>query len=462
MMNPRVDQLLRQRLVRVSAMLIVMLALGATLLQGLAEQGGVGSDLSPVPQQPLAFPREKVFGLNLSDRPSLEAVQWLESGGASAFGLVVVPVDADIVAALLNENERQPALQALDRLMAFTTETTVALCLDRPVTQVEDDVLAELTVDTLRDRYPDRIAYLTACPSMSEQSWAEAISEQVRYGVPAIPGRLVPLLTGALAEIEEVESFDDLRAEALRNFAGDTYALPSVPVSAPLGPGELELATGAIRDAAQIALVLLQPNRELDPAALTASLQNVQFDFTQLPEGFSSVLSPAIQFSEQWRPSTIGRINYRRTAEEGALIQTTFVGTTIYLHALLAPGAGGIAVWLDPDPANPGPPDAEIDLSAIQATDAAVVLAKGLAADRHTIAIMTTGGEVTISGLFVSGQPETGWHAGLTTLALVAIATVAMAVVGLARVQDIRDRNALPPLETPQATHPRAYGLDEK
>lgn len=461
-MNSRVDQLLRQRLVRVSALLIVLLALGAALLQGLAEQGGVGSDLSPVPDQPLAFPREKVFGLDLSDRPSLEAVQWLESGGAGAFGLVVVPVDADIIAALLSANERGPAFQALDQLMAVTTETTVALCLDRPVTQVEDDVLAELTVDTLRDRYPDRIAYLTACPSTSERTWAASISEQVRYGAPALPGRLVPLSTGAMAEIEAVSSFDDLRAEALRSFAGDTYALPRVHVTAPLGPGELEVSSSAIQDAAQVALILLQPDRDLDPAALTASIANVQLDAAQLPEGFSSVHSPAIHFSEQWQPSMIGRISYRHTAQEGALIQSTFVGTTIYLQTLLSPSAGSVAVWIDPEPSNPGPPFAEIDLSASQATDAAVVLAEGLAAGRHTIAIMTTGGEVTVSGLFVSGQPETGWHAGVTTLALVAIASVAMAVVGLARVQDIRDRNALPPLETPQVTHPRAYGLDEK
>ena len=37
-------------------------------------------------------------------------------------------------------------------------------------------------------------------------------------------------------------------------------------------------------------------------------------------------------------------------------------------------------------------------------------------------------------------QPETRWNAGLAILSLIGIASVAMAVLGLARVQDIRDR----------------------
>jgi hypothetical protein len=221
------------------------------------------------------------------------------------------------------------------------------------------------------------------------------------------------------------------------------------------------MSTGAIRDAAQIALVVLRPDRNVDPAALAQSIQGATLDASQLPEGFSTVFSPAIQFGEQWEPSSIGRVNYRRTVEQGAVIQTTFVGTTIYLQALLSPDAGSVAVWIDPDPANPGPPDNEVDLSATQATDAVVTLAEGLPADRHSVALVTNGGEVAVAGMFVSGQPETGWNAGLTILALIVIATTAMAALGLARVQDIRDRNALPPLESPQIRHPRAYGADE-
>jgi hypothetical protein len=234
-----------------------------------------------------------------------------------------------------------------------------------------------------------------------------------------------------------------------------------VPAGGPLAPAELSNSTEAIRDAAQIALILIRPERGLDPAALVQSLAPAQLDPAQLPEGFTGISSNAIQFGEGWESSTIGRVEYRRTNQEGSVIQTTFVGTTIYLQALLAPDAGSVAVWVDPDTSAPGVPDAEIDLSAEQASDAAIVLAEGLSADRHTIAILTTGGEVTISGLFVSGQPETGWNAGLAILALTGIASLAMGILGLARVQDIRDRNALPPRQTAQLIHPRSYRADE-
>ncbi len=460
-MNSTLDRLIRQPLIRRSALLIVLLSLSAALLLGLAEQGGVGSALSPVPDQPLPFPRESVYGLYLADRPSLEAVQWLQAADSSTFGLVVLPVDADIVSALLDSNQAPSAFRALDQMMAVTQATTIALCLERPVTQVEDGVLAELTVDTLRDRYPDRIAYLTACQTSDGLSWAQAISQQVRSTTAARPGVLLPLSTGAPLRIQDVESFNDLRTEVLRTFAGDRYILPNVPVGAPVGDSEVSLSIEAIRNAAQIALILLRPDRELDPAALVDSIAAVQLDSAQLPEGFSGVQSPAIQFGEGWEPSEIGRVSYRRTNVEGSVIQTTFVGTTIYLYALLAPDGGSLAVWVDPDTSAPGTPDAEIDLSAVQASDAAVILAEGLSADRHTIAILTTGGEVMVSGLFVSGQPETGWNAGLTILSLIAVGALAMAVLGLARVQDIRDRHALPPRQSAQLIHPRSYRIDE-
>ncbi|MEZ4572941.1 MAG: hypothetical protein R2849_22005 [Thermomicrobiales bacterium] len=45
----------------------------------------------------------------------------------------------------------------------------------------------------------------------------------------------------------------------------------------------------------------------------------------------------------------------------------------------------------------------------------------------------------------MSGQPASGWNAGVTSLALVAIATAALDYMGLARVQEIRDRNTARP-----------------
>jgi hypothetical protein len=458
--NPLVDGFVASRLVRRSAAAIVVVALMAALLLGLAEQGGVGSALSPVPQQPLPFAREKIFGLDLTDRPSLDAVQWIEVSGTARLGLVFLPVDDDIVAALTRENARADAHRALDAMMAASADTTVALCLERPVTQIEDPVLAELTVDTLRDRYPNRIAYITTCPDSNEASWSQAVADQLRSARPASPGRLVPLSSGADVDVESVEGFEALSRESLRAFAGDVYILPSIETTRSLDAAQIELALTAIRDAAQIGLIMLRPKGDADPAELMQSIDAASLPADQLPEGFTGVASTALAFTEEWEPANAGRVNYRRTREPGAALRSTFIGTRIYLQALLTPDSGGIVVWIDPDPANPSDPDAEIDLSVTQARDAAIVLAEGLAADRHSIVIVTTGGEVSISGLFVSGQPEAGWNAALAVLALLVTATFAMAVLGLARVQDIRARTALPPTQQPHPAHPRAFSRD--
>ncbi|MEZ4573289.1 MAG: hypothetical protein R2849_23820, partial [Thermomicrobiales bacterium] len=435
-MNPAVDRFVRTPVVRRSAWMIAILSIAALLFQGFAEQGGIGSALSPVPQQPLPFPRERIFGVDLSDRPSLESLEWLQASGSGEFALALIRVDADIVSALREQDTAPDAYRALDQLMAATLDTNVALCLDRPVTEIEDELLAELTIDALRDRYPDRIAYVTACDSDPDDNWESAIATQVRSDLPADPFRLLPLATGAVVELEDADSFKDLRTSRLRTFAGETYVLPVIPASMPLSGEDAQLAVEAIRNAAQIGLIMIEPERTLDPAALAQSISQIELPRDQLPEGFSGIGSSSLEFDDHWTLSTVGRIAYLRTNERASALQTTFSGTTIYLQTLLAPDAGSIAVWIDPNLADPGPPDEEIDLSATQAQDAAIPLAENLAAERHRIAVVTTGGEIAISGVFVSGQPASGWNAGVTSLALVAIATAALSIMGLARVQE--------------------------
>ncbi|CAN5643310.1 hypothetical protein BH23CHL2_BH23CHL2_19490 [soil metagenome] len=459
-MNSAVDRFIRVPVVRRSAALVAILSIAALLLQGFAEQGGIGSDLSPVPEQPLPFPRERIFGIDLSDRPSLETVEWLQATGSNPFALALIRVDADIVAALRNESAAASAFRALDQLMAVTLDTNVALCLERPVTEIDDELLAELTIDALRERYPNRIAYVTSCSLEPDTAWETSLAVQVRSNAPASPDRLLPLSTGAVVELRDVVSFADVDTNRLRTFSGDTYVLPVVPVSAPLNEAERQIAAGAIRDAAQIGLILLRPDRTVDPVELAESMAQTTIPEGQLPEGFSGVTSPVLDFDDNWEPSTIGRVAYMRAPEPGATLQTVFSGTTLYLQALHAPGAGSVAVWVDPDPADPGPPDREFELNTEQARDASVVLAEGLDAQCHTVAMVVTAGTVTISGLYVSGQPASGWYAGLSALGLMAVSTTALAIVGLARVQDIRDRNALPPGDTANVTHPRAYRRD--
>ncbi len=456
-MNAATERFIATGAVRRSAALIAVCAIAALLMQGFAEQGGIGSSLDPVPQQPLPFPRERIFGVDLSDRPSLDAVEWLRASGSSAFALTIVRVDADIIAALPDDAQADSAFRALDQVMAVTVDTNLALCLERPVTEIENDVLAELTVDALRDRYPDRIAYVTSCDPESEDDWGMAIAEQVRANQPATGGVLLPLATGAVVETQAVEAFDDLQSSRLRVFAGSVYVLPVVPTTTPLSPEERDLATGAIRDAAQVGLVLLQPVQDVDGPGLTASLGEARLTAELLPEGFSGVGAPALAFGDGWAPSMVGRVQYMRTADTGAPLQATFSGTTIYLQALLSPDAGEVSIWVDPDVNNPGPPDNILDLSALQAQDAALPIVEGLSAERHSIFIATNSGEIAVSGLFVKGQPAAGWNAGLGAVALIGVATAAMAVVGLARVQDIRNRNALPPGRSAESGHPRAY-----
>ena len=460
-MNPAVERFLRTNLVRRSARLITLLAVVALMLQGFAEQGGIGSSLDPVPQQPLAFPRERIFGVDLSDRPSLENVEWLEASGSNMYALAIVRVDADIIAALQSDDRSAGAYRALDQLMAATRDTNIALCLERPVTEIDDELLAELTIDALRDRYPDRIAYITSCAVGPDGSWASSLAAQVRSTQPASDGRLLPLSTGAVVERREIESFDDIRTSRLRTLAGSAYVLPAVPVLEALDSSEIQIATEALRDAAQIGLVLLRPDREADAASIGQSLLPSQLPTDQLPEGFTGVTAPGLIFEDDWEISTIGRVVYQRTDEAGATLRTTFVGTTIYLQALLSPDAGSIALWIDPDLNSPGEADRMIDLSAVQARDAAIVLAQGLPAEQHTVVIVTAGGDATVSGFFVSGQPASGWNAGLSALSLIVVASAGFAVIGLAQVLDIRDKHALPPGRTPGATHPRAYTRDE-
>lgn len=437
--------------------MIAVFAIAALLMQGFAEEGGIGSSLDPVPQQPLPFPRERIFGLDLSDRPSLEAVEWLQAGGSSAYALTVIRVDANIVSAMRNQTQVVDAYRALDQLMAAARDTNIALCLERPATEIEDVVLAELTIDALRDRYPDRIAYITSCSAPSDDGWGAALSSQVRSTIPADSGVLLPLSTGAVVETRPVESFDELSSSRLRLFAGDTYVLPVVQVTAPLADDQRRIAVEAIGDAAQIGLVMVQPDRNLDPAALSSSLALSQLPGDQLPEGFSGASAPAMTFEGSWEISTVGRVVYMRTSSTGAMLRATFSGTTIYLNALLSPNAGTLALWVDPNLADLGQPVRTIDLSAVQAQDAAVVLVEGLAAERHTILLATSGGDVAVSGLFVKGQPAAGWNAGLVAFALIAVATAALGIVGLGRVQDIRNRTVLPGGRSPEAGHPRAY-----
>ena len=71
------------------AQLLLLFAAFAYVMLAVAEQGGIGSELSPIPSRPLPFERTRIYGLDLTDRTSFDALQWLE-GSRDYFDFIVV------------------------------------------------------------------------------------------------------------------------------------------------------------------------------------------------------------------------------------------------------------------------------------------------------------------------------------------------------------------------------------
>jgi hypothetical protein len=422
------------------AQLLLLLAAFAYVLLAVAEQGSIGSELSETPSRPLPFERARVFGLDLTDRTSFDALQWLQNGDWDRLALISIPVDAEIVASLTVEERAVEAVAALDTLINAADPVPVIICFHKPVSPRTDAALAEIAVNQLRDRYTQRVAYVSACSGAADRAWQDALATEL--GVTgASAEQLVPLSVGASAAIEDISGVDALRSSNLRAFSGSSYVMPRLTVRQPLDTFAIRRGQTAVRDAAQIALVLLRPGPDLDPNTFARSVDFEPIAVTPLPEGFTAVASLTETNLDGWESTSIGTNGYIRAASAGAQLRLEFIGTELFAYALRSPTAGALSVWIDRAPgALDTAPDSAVDLKALQARDAAVALVSGLPADRHTVTLVIDEDEVVLSGFFVSGKPEAVWSAALADVGLIAIAIGAGAVVARTAVKSIRRR----------------------
>jgi hypothetical protein len=102
-------------------------------------------------------------------------------------------------------------------------------------------------------------------------------------------------------------------------------------------------------------------------------------------------------------------------------------------------------------------PDNIVDLSGSQAVDRSMLLIDGLPAATHSITIVASEGNVTLSGLFVTGRPEPGWHGGLGALGTMGIAMAGLAVIISVAVDDLRLRIGLDRTDDQETDHPRIF-----
>jgi len=416
------------------------------VLLGVAEQGMRIASMPIAPSSPLPFARHEVFGLDLRDFTSLEALDWLNSAGREPLALIVLPLDADVVLALGEAEQQTDALFALDRIVEAAAGSPLSVCLSRPADIENPEEIAAAAVLSLTERYPNTIAYVSACGYLDDPGWHQAVADttqtQELFGAP-IARSMIPISTGEPVRMVELDASDDVSPEDLVSVDTDGYSVVSAPVLEPVGKELTERATATIRENPQIALVVVRPARELDPSTVAASLRSALVEGSFLPSGYSSIAAPGIGLNGDWQTATVGTVPYRRTTTSGPVLFVDFVGTDISLLTIMSPEAGRINAWVDADE-NGGniPPDVTLDLRADQAEDVALPIFSDLPGARHRVIIQvenTATSSVAVSGVFVSATTAAVETRGLAALALLVTAAAAFAERSLASVAAIRE-----------------------
>lgn len=451
---------------RVVAWLLVVVSCVGFVTLGLAEKNVKGAVISPVPDAPLPFPRDKVVGLDLRGYSSLEAVQWLNAGGVEPYALAIVPVDADIVAALTQPDARPAAVTAMDQMVQSAQGVPLAACLWKPPGTVGGLGVAQAAVEALVERYPGAIAYVLACGDSGEAgNWHADISRAVRGEklTPLPRDTLIPISAGAPLTLFELPAHDVLNSAAvLAEMPGtDRYSGAIVrttrPPDAEFGPTAKDLMS----DLAALSLVIVRPEQHVDPVALGASLTGISLDGAPLPEGFTSVTAPGIATQGDWILSTVGTVPYARTTTDAA-IGLEFVGTNLFIQALTSPDGGRLLAWIDPPAGDPAPaPDIVVDLNDLQAEDTTIQLASGLPAARHRLVLSADNDEakgqnISISGFIVTGHATPEPVARLAAIMFLSIAAAALTERALASITAIREREQQRPGRQPPG-HPRVF-----
>lgn len=442
---------------------VFSLALVAFVSLGIAEQGSRGGGLLSPPDSPLPFERHRVFGLNLSEMSSVQALDWLNAAGNPSLALIVVPIDADVVQSLTQDASRETALNAIDTLRQAAGGSPLAVCLRRPAEIVAGLPIAQAAVGAIGSRFPDQIIYVTACDPDSEPGWQDDINQAARpeAETDATGDDLIPLAGGAIITRAQLDGLEDLDADQFRLRSRGNYTIFALQVSEPLSPGAVQDAAEALADTSHSALIVVTPTGSIDPAGLASSIAGVVLAGEELPEGFSGINAPALNVNDQWQRSNVGTVPYLRATSSSAASAADFVGTDIYLFAIESPDSGVVNVWIDP--ASPtAPPTVILDLASFQARDAAIPIASGLPAARHELvlqAITEDGESITISGLFVTGKPATAWTGMMAATVVLLAAVIALSERCYTAITAIR-RRARPPRRRSRPGHPRVFARD--
>ncbi len=442
---------------------VLSLAMVAFICLGLAEQGSRGGGLLAPPDAPLPFERHRMFGLDLSGMSSLQALDWLNAAGNPSLALMVVPVDADVVLSLSQEEQRETGLNAIDTLRQAAGGSPLAVCLRRPPDIVGGLGIAQAAVGAIRSRFPEQIIYATACDPDEHPGWHDDIDEAARPDaeIRSTNNSLIPLASSSVVVVERLDGPNDLTVDEFRLRSPGRYAMFELEVFEPVSSGLVEDAARAMAGTSHSALILLSPAGSVDPSALASSIGSVVLAGDVLPEGFSSVGAPAIAANDQWQQSNVGTVNYLRASMSTAAIAADFVGTDVYLLGIESPDSGLVQVWIDPESPT-APPTVVLDLASLQARDAAIPIANGLPAARHEIvvqAVVNDGQSVTISGLFVTGKPATAWTGTMAVAVVLLAGVIALVERCYTAITAIRRRSG-PPRRLPRPGHPRVFARD--
>jgi hypothetical protein len=458
-MFPRIDERFRRRI----SWSVLVLALLSFVCLGLAEQGTRGTAMGSPPSAPLPFARHLVMGLDLQHLSSLDAIQWLENADVENVAFIAIPIDADVVAAFGQDDVQEMAASALDRLVAAGNNAPLAACLRRPAAVDDAERVALVAIETMIERYPGAIAYVSACDPGADPVWQQDIARamaQINQWVAPTTEALVPVASGVPIASVSVASFEQLRENLATANLGAGYALARIPVTAPVEQADVLACQEAIAESAHLALVMLQPDRDLDPDAVVPALASAPLQGNFLPEGFTNAAAPFIIREGEWQESTVGTVEYLRTSEEQSTLVFDFIGTDVYLLGIRSPEGGQVSAWIDPQvTGQPTQPDVLIDFSASQARDSVRPLFTGLPAARHRVYVVAQNNEetqVTLSGFVVMSRPTPAWTGLLAASTMLLIGTAALAERCHASIVAIR-RYARPRGADSERRHPRGF-----
>lgn len=452
-----------RRLLYWSGWLIAILASASFVLMAFAEQGTAGAGLREVPNDPLPFNRHAGIGVDLTGLSSLQAVEWLEAADVSRAPLVVIPLDGDIVAAFNTPEVSQIAHQAVEMLLSGADGTTIAVCLRRPISAMEEQVLAATAVAVLTEVYSERITYLGACAQDTQPSWEAHVLAELNYLPPGSPSErmLAPVSIGAPLRLQNAVQPGELGDVFYDSVGGDTYAAVRLAPTASLDEPTRQRLWESIHSRGQVAVFVAAPDPDASPEGFVQSLSFGNRINTEMSEGFNNATSPLITWNGDWTLTPVGPVEYQRTLTPGSSLTTEFVGTEMWVIGIASPDGGQLGVWVDSEePDTSTAPDRIIDLERSQARDQSMLAIDGLPAARHRITLVAAGTEVSISGLFVTGRTESGIHGTIGSLGLIATAVAGLAIVLSVAVDDLRIRIGLDRPGEDESEHPRIFSRD--